>query len=84
MRRAEKQHRCPLTLQHPEDLSHARILFLHGGQDPVFPIAGIRRLAARLPHAKVITYPLSGHLLLATEPSVYADMEAAFRGWEGE
>ena len=69
------------TLHHPEELSHARILFLHGGQDPVFPANGVRRLAARLPQAKVILYPLSGHLLLATEPGVYADMEAAFRGW---
>jgi pimeloyl-ACP methyl ester carboxylesterase len=72
------------TLQHPEDLSGTRILFLHGAQDPVFPIAGVRRLAARLPEARVITYPLSGHLLLATEPSVYADMEAAFREWGGK
>ena len=69
------------TLRHPEDLAHARILFLHGGQDPVFPVAGIRRLAARLPDARVIVYPLSGHLLLATEPGVYGDMAAAFRGW---
>ena len=72
------------TLSHPEELAGTRVLFLHGAEDPVFLIAGVRRLAARLPDAKVITYPLSGHLLLATEPSVYADMEAAFRGWEGE
>ena len=69
------------TLHHPEELAHARVLFLHGAQDPVFPVAGVRRLAARLPDARVITYPLSGHLLLATEPSVYADIEVAFRGW---
>lgn len=69
------------TLSHPEELAGTRVLFLHGAQDPVFPIAGVRRLAARLPDAKVITYPLSGHLLLATEPSVYADMESAFRNW---
>jgi pimeloyl-ACP methyl ester carboxylesterase len=69
------------TLSNPEDLTGARILFLHGAEDPVFPIAGIRRFAARLPDAKVITYPLSGHLLLATEGTVYADMVAAFRNW---
>ena len=69
-------------LQHPEGLAHARILFLHGRQDPVFPANGVRRLAARLPDARVIVYPLSGHLLLATEPGVYADMAAAFRAWK--
>ena len=69
-------------LRHPEELAHARILFLHGGQDPVFPAAGVRRLAARLPDARVILYPLSGHLLLVTEPGVYADMAAAFRAWK--
>ncbi|MGQ0567520.1 MAG: hypothetical protein ACT4OK_20975 [Gemmobacter sp.] len=72
------------TLRNPEDLAHARVLFQHGGQDPVYAVAGVRRLAARLPDAKVIVYPLSGHLLLSTERSVYADMEAAFRGWGGD
>jgi pimeloyl-ACP methyl ester carboxylesterase len=62
-------------------LSRARILFLHGAEDPVFPAPAIRRLAASLPQARLILYPLSGHLLLATEPSVYADMEAVFAGW---
>ncbi len=69
------------TLRRPADLSHVRILFLHGQQDPVFPVGGIRRLAARLPGSKVIVYPLSGHLLLATERRVYADLEAVFRRW---
>ena len=72
------------TLRHPEALAHARILFLHGAQDPVFPVGGVRRLSARLPSSKVILYPRSGHLLLATEPGVYDDMEAAFWGWGRE
>ncbi len=71
-------------LRNPGELSHARILFLHGLQDPVYSASGVRRLSARLPGSKVILYPLSGHLLLATEPRLYADMDAAFKGWNRE
>jgi pimeloyl-ACP methyl ester carboxylesterase len=69
------------TLQNPQELAHVRVLFLHGLQDPVYPAGALRRLAARLPDAKVILYPLSGHLLLSTERGVYADMNAAFQNW---
>ena len=72
------------TMRNPGELAHARILFLHGQQDPVFSASGIRRLSARLPGSKVILYPLSGHLLLATEPAVYADIDAVFRNWNRE
>jgi len=72
------------TLDNPQDLSHARILFLHGARDPVFPARGARRLAARLSESKIIVYPRSGHLLFATEPTLFDDLNRAFRTWEGD
>lgn len=67
-----------------QDLSGVRILFLHGALDPVFPVAGARRLAARLPSSKFIAYPESGHLLFSTEPTLFDDLDRTFRTWESD
>jgi pimeloyl-ACP methyl ester carboxylesterase len=48
----------------PEALaSDARITFFHGENDPVFPLAQVRRLAARL-EATVCVLPEDGHMVL--------------------
>lgn len=49
--------------------SGADILFLHGGVDPVFPLARARRLADRL-GAGLCLVPGGGHLLMTTHPGI--------------
>jgi pimeloyl-ACP methyl ester carboxylesterase len=66
----------------PEELAHARILLLHGGEDPVFSARGARRLAERLRTSRILVYPVSGHLLFETEASLFEDIASVFRTWE--
>ena len=49
-----------------------RTLVLWGAQDPLFPVSGGRRLAARLPAAEFTVLPDCGHLCLATRPAEVA------------
>ncbi len=55
------------------------VLLLHGGEDRVIPAGASRWLAAKLPHAKIVTLPGAGHDLpvrnadwVATEISKFA------------
>jgi len=48
------------------DLSSVRIpvLLLAAEEDPIVDVGAIRRVAARMPHAELVTFPGSGHELL--------------------
>jgi abhydrolase domain-containing protein 6 len=56
----------------------ARTLVLWGALDPLFPVSGGRRLAARLPAAEFTVLPDCGHLCLATRPAEVASRYRAF------
>jgi pimeloyl-ACP methyl ester carboxylesterase len=49
--------------------SQARITFFHGERDPVFPLAAVRRLAARF-GAAVCVLPEEGHLMFQSQPGL--------------
>jgi len=55
-----------------------RTLVLWGAQDPLFPVSGGRRLAARLPAAEFTVLQDCGHLCLATRPAEVAERYRAF------
>jgi pimeloyl-ACP methyl ester carboxylesterase len=55
-----------------------RTLVLWGAQDPLFPVSGGRRLAARLPVAEFTVLPGCGHLCLATRSAEVARRYRAF------
>ncbi len=65
------------TLGDPSDLAGVRVDIFTGAEDPLFPLAAVRRLAARLPQATVRAYPRQGHLLAATVPGLYDDIRRA-------
>lgn len=58
----------------PDTLRGVPITFLHGAGDPVFPLRALGRFAKRLPDARVEAIPDSGHLLLLTRPTIWADI----------
>ena len=55
-----------------------RTLVLWGVRDPLFPVSGGRRLAARLPVAEFTVLPDCGHLCPATRPAEVAQRYRAF------
>jgi pimeloyl-ACP methyl ester carboxylesterase len=54
--------------------SEARITFFHGENDPVFPLSGIRPLAARL-GATLCVLPADGHMVLLSRPDLIDRIE---------
>ncbi|VDC27317.1 alpha/beta fold hydrolase [Pseudogemmobacter humi] len=64
--------------------SGAAILFLHGGRDPVFPVAGVAALA-RETGATLCVLPGGGHLLMTTHPRILGRAGDFLAGrWQGE
>ena len=53
-------------------------LVLHGDADPIVPVANGRLLAARIPHARLVTVPGGGHLFLLTRPAAMAALVTEF------
>jgi pimeloyl-ACP methyl ester carboxylesterase len=79
-----------LAAAHSRDLRHwrpsapvpgaaGRLRFFVGLEDPVFATWQTLRLARAAGGAKVIGYPRQGHLLLLTEPRVFADILRFFQ-----
>ena len=62
----------------PEALaSQAQITFFHGENDPVFPLAGVQRLAARL-DAPVCVLPDDGHMPHLSRRDLISRIETVF------
>jgi pimeloyl-ACP methyl ester carboxylesterase len=59
--------------------SEATITFFHGANDPVFPLAGVRPLAARL-GATLCVLPGEGHMTLLSRADLIDRVERAFAG----
>ena len=51
-------------------------LIVHGEQDRMVPVANGERLAARIPGARLKTYPGAGHLYTTDEPAADEDVAA--------
>jgi pimeloyl-ACP methyl ester carboxylesterase len=62
------------TLSPEARASDARITFFHGQNDPIFPLPGIRRLAARL-GATLCVLPEDGHMPLLSRPDLMGRIE---------
>jgi pimeloyl-ACP methyl ester carboxylesterase len=63
----------------PEALaSEARITFFHGENDPVFPLALVKALAARL-DATLCVLPEEGHMLLLSRPDLIDRIDTIFQ-----
>ncbi|HWM98129.1 MAG TPA: alpha/beta fold hydrolase, partial [Streptosporangiaceae bacterium] len=56
----------------------ARTLVLHGGADAVVDPRNGRLLAARIPGARLVTFPELGHLLFWEDPDGFAAAVASF------
>ena len=56
----------------------ARTLVLHGGADAVVDPRNGRLLAARIPGARLVTFPGLGHLLFWEDPDGFAAAVASF------
>lgn len=56
------------------------VLLLHGEEDRVIPVAAARRLAARLPRAKLVTMPGAGHDLPIRHADRVAEQISKFVG----
>ena len=54
----------------------APTLIVHGEQDRMVPVANGERLAARIPGARLKTYPGAGHLYTTDEPAADEDVAA--------
>jgi 3-oxoadipate enol-lactonase len=54
----------------------APTLVVHGEQDRMVPVANGERLAARIPGARLKTYPGAGHLYTTDEPAADEDVAA--------
>jgi pimeloyl-ACP methyl ester carboxylesterase len=67
------------ALGRPEELSHVRVAIFAGSEDPLFPLAAVRRFAARLPQATLHVYRGQGHLLFSTVPDLFGDIRRAMR-----
>ena len=57
---------------------HARTLILHGGEDRVVDPRNARLLAARIPHARLVTFPKLGHLFFWEDPAGFAAAVTSF------
>jgi 3-oxoadipate enol-lactonase len=57
---------------------HARTLVLHGGADTVVDPRNGQLLAARIPAARLVTFPELGHLLFWEDPDGFADAVTSF------
>jgi pimeloyl-ACP methyl ester carboxylesterase len=57
---------------------HARTLILHGEADRVVDPRNARLLAARIPRARLITFPALGHLFLWEDPAGFAAVVTSF------
>jgi 3-oxoadipate enol-lactonase len=62
----------------------ARTLILHGGADRVVDPRNARLLAARIPHARLVTFPGLGHLFFWEDPAGFADVVTSFLLDDGE
>ena len=49
-------------------------LVIHGESDATFPPENARILASRIPHAELVTFPDTGHLLLEAGDELYKVM----------
>jgi pimeloyl-ACP methyl ester carboxylesterase len=68
----------------PEVLaSNAQVTFFHGENDPVFRLAGVRSLAARL-GATMCVLPEDGHMLLLSRPDIVDRASRLFAARDGE
>jgi pimeloyl-ACP methyl ester carboxylesterase len=47
---------------------HHRTLVLHGDEDPLTPVVNARRIAARMPNARLSIVKGGGHLFMLDEP----------------
>ena len=56
----------------------ARTLILHGGADRVVDPRNARLLAARIPHARLVTFPGLGHLFFWEDPAGFANVVTSF------
>jgi 3-oxoadipate enol-lactonase len=63
---------------------HARTLILHGGADRVVDPRNARLLAARIPHARLVTFPKLGHLFFWEDPAGFAAVVTSFLLDDGE
>ncbi len=57
---------------------HARSLILHGEADRVVDPRNARLLAARIPHARLVTFPGLGHLFFWEDPAGFAAVVTSF------
>jgi len=64
---------CIFGPTHPQRVAPP-LLFVHGNEDDVAPIEGVRALAARLPRARLVEVPGGGHDLLLSHPGALADL----------
>jgi pimeloyl-ACP methyl ester carboxylesterase len=62
----------------------ARTLILHGAADRVVDPRNARLLAARIPHARLVTFPGLGHLFFWEDPVGFADVVTSFLLDSGE
>ncbi len=65
------------TLRRPEELSHVRVMIFVGSEEPLFPLAAVRRFAARLPQVNLYIYRGQGHLLFETATDLFGDIRRA-------
>jgi 3-oxoadipate enol-lactonase len=63
---------------------HARTLVLHGEADRVVDPRNARLLAARIPHARLVTFPKLGHLFFWEDPAGFAAAVTSFLLDDGE
>lgn len=55
-------------------------LLIHGGADPLMPLAGARHLAALLPAARLEIFPTAAHAPFASDPACFAAALRTFAG----
>lgn len=57
------------------------LLLLHGGRDPICPVASARRIAAASPHARLVEFDDAAHLdLVARQPERYLEAVCGLLG----
>jgi pimeloyl-ACP methyl ester carboxylesterase len=77
--RAQSASLLVWTLSPEARASDARIIFFHGENDPVFPLAWVRPLAGRL-DATLCVLPGDGHMVLLSRPDLIGRVDRLFAG----
>ena len=73
---ARRHFRAALSWQNPKPqrLDGVDMVFWHGGVDPVFPPAPVRRFVETLPDADLRLLDDHGHVILLTYPQIWEDI----------